>query len=60
MQQIMEKDITKKTLGRKLLEGEVGVLSVGDRGNDITKKIRKKVVRRRSKIVICNKHGKGI
>jgi hypothetical protein len=33
MQQIREKNITKKTLGRKLLEGEVGLLSVGDREN---------------------------
>jgi hypothetical protein len=32
MQQIKEKDVTKKTLGRKLLEGEVGMLSIGDRG----------------------------
>jgi hypothetical protein len=26
------KDITKKTLGRKLLKGEVGLLSIIDRG----------------------------
>jgi hypothetical protein len=60
MQHTREKDITKKTLGRKLLEGKVGLYlwQIGEK--DITKKTRKKVIRRRGKIVVCSKHGKMI
>jgi hypothetical protein len=34
MQQTWENDITNKTLRRKLLKGEVGLLSVVDRGKE--------------------------